>query len=159
MQLADQNLVIKDHTEWFPNTSFGPYGPTLEWVKEEGYYVITVWKPYDHATQKLVPTNPHLYDGMCCTVEVESLTAEELQSKLDSQWSQIRSQRNQLLAQSDWTQLADSPADKAVWATYRQELRNITSQSNPANIQWPVVPGTSVVVSVTLPPMFGHSEM
>jgi len=138
MQIANQNLVIKDHTEWFPNTSFGDRGPSLDWIAEQGYYVITVWKPYDHATQKLVSADPHLYDGMCCIVDVEPLTAEELQSRIDTQWAVIRNQRNQMLKDTDWTQVADSPVDKAAWATYRQALRDITTQDDPFNVTWPV---------------------
>lgn len=41
----------------------------------------------------------------------------------------IRNIRNQLLQDSDWTQLVDSPLDsaaKSLWATYRQDLRDIT---------------------------------
>jgi hypothetical protein len=137
MQLANKDLIIKDHTEWFPNTSFGDRGPALDWVAEQGYYVITVWKPYDHKTEKLVSAAPHLYDGMCCLVDVEPLTAEELQSRVDAQWSAIRSARNELLKDSDWTQLEDSPVDKAKWAAYRQELRDITTQDDPFKITWP----------------------
>lgn len=137
MQLANQDLIIKDHTEWFPDTSFPANGPSNEWIREEGYYVLTAWKPYDHATQKLIPANPHLYEGMCCVVEVAELTEEELQSRVDSQWALIRNQRNQLLAQSDWTQLADTPVNKDKWALYRQELRDITTQADPFNIEWP----------------------
>jgi hypothetical protein len=141
MLLANQDLIIKDHTEWFPNTSFGDRGPTLDWIADQGYYVITVWKPYNHATEKLVPATPHLYEGMCCTVEVAALTEEELQSRVDSQWQVIRTQRNQLLKDSDWTQLADTPVDKTSWATYRQELRDITAQPDPFNITWPTQNG------------------
>jgi hypothetical protein len=137
MQLANQDLVIKDHTEWFPNTSFGDRGPSLDWIAKQGYYVISVWKPYDHATEKLVSAAPHLYDGMCCLVDVEPLTAEELQSRIDTQWNAIRSARNELLKDSDWTQLSDSPVDKTAWATYRQALRDITKQPDPFNITWP----------------------
>ena len=137
MQLANSELVIKDHTEWFPDTSFGDRGPSLDWIAEEGYYVISVWKPYDHATEKLVSAAPHLYDGMCCLVDVEPLTAEESQARIDTQWNAIRSQRNEMLKDTDWTQLADSPVDKTVWATYRQELRDITNQPDPFNITWP----------------------
>jgi len=137
MLLANQNLIIKDHTEFFPNTSFGDRGPTLDWIAEQGYYVITVWKPYNHATEKLVQAAPHLYDGMCCTVNVEPLTQEELDQRVETQWQVVRNQRNQILKDSDWTQLTDSPVDKAVWATYRQELRDITTQPDPFNITWP----------------------
>jgi hypothetical protein len=137
MQIANQDLIIKDHTEWFPSTSFGERGPSVEWIKSEGYYVITVWKPYDHATEKLVSAAPHLYDGMCCLVDVEPLTAEELQARVDTQWQVVRTQRNQMLKDTDWTQLSDAPVDKTAWAVYRQALRDITQQPDPFSITWP----------------------
>ena len=57
-----------------------------------------------------------------------------------------REQRNQLLADSDWTQMNDSPlssADKTAWAVYRDELRNITDQDfwpHMSDEDWPVKP-------------------
>jgi hypothetical protein len=58
-------------------------------------------------------------------------------------WENIRVQRNELLLESDWTQLSDSPLSeekKIEWQTYRQELRDITSQQDPFNIIWPTKP-------------------
>jgi hypothetical protein len=53
----------------------------------------------------------------------------------------IREQRNQKLKETDWTQVADAPVDKAAWATYRQELRDITTQAGfPWGINWPDQP-------------------
>jgi hypothetical protein len=53
----------------------------------------------------------------------------------------VREQRDQKLKDSDWTQIADAPVDKAAWATYRQALRDIPSQAGfPWQIQWPVEP-------------------
>jgi len=55
--------------------------------------------------------------------------------------NQIRSTRNNLIAQSDWTQLSDIPPEtKALWEPYRQALRNITDQEDPFNITWPTPP-------------------
>lgn len=55
--------------------------------------------------------------------------------------TQTREQRNQLLTASDWTQIADAPVDKAAWATYRQELRDISEQTGfPAAVVWPTQP-------------------
>lgn len=52
------------------------------------------------------------------------------------------SQRNTLLTSSDYTQVPDSPIkNKEAWATYRQELRDITTQTGyPTNIIWPIAP-------------------
>ena len=53
----------------------------------------------------------------------------------------IRGQRDQLLKDSDWTQVADAPVDQAAWATYRQALRDIPQQEGfPANVTWPESP-------------------
>ena len=52
-----------------------------------------------------------------------------------------RLQRNTLLADSDWTQLADAPVDDLAWAVYRQELRDLPNQAGfPLTIVWPVQP-------------------
>jgi hypothetical protein len=42
----------------------------------------------------------------------------------------VRSKRTELLADTDWTQLADAPADASQWATYRQALRDITDHES-----------------------------
>jgi len=53
----------------------------------------------------------------------------------------MRQQRNEKLKESDWTQIADSTADKPTWATYRQALRDITAQSGfPWTVTWPETP-------------------
>lgn len=56
--------------------------------------------------------------------------------------NEIRMARNQMLLESDWTQLPDVPQSiKDMWATYRQNLRDITLQpSFPNNVQWPIKP-------------------
>ena len=57
------------------------------------------------------------------------------------QATSVRADRTKRLANSDWTQIADSTADKAVWATYRQALRDITAQAGfPWTIEWPTQP-------------------
>jgi len=53
----------------------------------------------------------------------------------------MRQQRNDKLKDCDWTQIADSTADKPTWATYRQALRDITAQSGfPWIVTWPDAP-------------------
>ena len=55
--------------------------------------------------------------------------------------SNVRDERNHKLSACDWTQLADSTADKTAWATYRQALRNVPSQDGfPWTIEWPTQP-------------------
>ena len=57
-----------------------------------------------------------------------------------------RTTRDKLLADTDWTQMNDSPLtneQKTAWATYRQELRDLTDLDawpNLADEDWPVEP-------------------
>ena len=57
------------------------------------------------------------------------------------QGNAVRADRNKRLADCDWTQLADSPVDKAAWATYRQALRDVPAQAGfPWTLNWPYQP-------------------
>ena len=69
------------------------------------------------------------------------------QATLDAKTAEgHRTTRNKLLADSDWTQMNDSPLsneDKTAWATYRQELRDMSDLDawpNIADDDWPVAP-------------------
>ena len=72
-------------------------------------------------------------------------TAEEIAERTAAKSGAVRAQRNDLLAQSDWTQLADSPFDadgKLAWALYRDTLRMIPQQTGfPWNVNFPPIPG------------------
>ena len=53
--------------------------------------------------------------------------------------TQVRAQRDALLAASDSMALADRITDE--WRTYRQTLRDVPAQSGfPTNVTWPVEP-------------------
>ena len=57
------------------------------------------------------------------------------------QATSVRNSRTEKLKDSDWTQIVDSTADKAAWATYRTALRNVPTQVGfPWTIDWPVAP-------------------
>jgi hypothetical protein len=91
-------------------------------------------------------------------ISVDSKTHRPIQSlqQIDGVWTQqwvaqqlpesaaadnVRGFRDAQLVKSDWTQVADAPVDKAAWATYRQELRDITQQAGfPWDVQWPQIP-------------------
>ena len=72
---------------------------------------------------------------------VAEMDAEAIAAKDTEQAKAMREQRGEKLKDSDWTQVADAPVDKAVWATYRQALRDVTAQSGfPWTITWPDAP-------------------
>ena len=60
----------------------------------------------------------------------------------EQKWEQIKLWRNAELNRTDWTQLTDSPVNKAAWATYRQALRDLPAQAGLAEeAVFPAQPG------------------
>ena len=93
-------------------------------------------------------TDPSLFywDGEAAQPMPERPTLQHTFDYATKTWraseAAIRARRDQLLAESDWTQLPDVPeATKAAWADYRQALRDLTAQDGfPDAIQWPSTP-------------------
>ena len=78
-------------------------------------------------------------DGVTTTA-AENETAYKA-AKDAEQAKSVRTSRGEKLKDSDWTQVADAPVDKAAWATYRQALRDVTGQEGfPWTITWPTQP-------------------
>jgi len=79
------------------------------------------------------------------TVVSQTWTQEEIDahaSAVEERASEeVRLKRNLLLAETDWTQVADAPVSQEDWATYRQALRDIPSQAGfPNEVTWPTEP-------------------
>jgi len=100
---------------------------TDEQLAAQGFVKVNLYRDHDRLTQKLISCDPVLENGWVYKVAVADLTAEEIQSAKDSAMAQIRGTRNNLLSACDWTQIADSTADKTAWASYRQQLRDLPS--------------------------------
>lgn len=83
-------------------------------------------------------------NGVTGEITTRPYTAKEiaaLQPTTAKLSSDARAIRNQLLFESDWTQVLDAPVDQAAWSDYRKELRDITGQTGfPQNITWPIKP-------------------
>jgi len=136
-QLTDGVVTnVADYQSMFPDTSFPSSGPNADFLAENNCLSVTVFKPHDSRTEKLVSVAPYVEDNQVFTIAVEAMTPEELQAKSDSQAAQVRKQRDDLLATCDWTQLSDAPVDKQAWATYRQALRDISTQTG---FPWEIV--------------------
>ena len=134
-------IEVGDYRQLFPNTSFPASGPSSQFMVDNGCLPVNLFKEHDRMTQKLSQVAPYVENNEVFTVQVESLTEDEIASATSSKASQMRSNRNRLLADCDWTQISDATVDKAIWATYRQELRDISSQAGfPWEITWPTQP-------------------
>jgi hypothetical protein len=143
--LIDGDTVVRvgDYRSLFPHTSFGSNGPSDEFLTDNSAKRVNLFRPYDRATQKLVACDPVIEGDWVYTVAVEALTQDEIDARNDAQWVVVRADRDKRLAESDWTQLPDSSAVSADWTTYRQALRDITTQTDPFNIAWPSKPDAS----------------
>ncbi len=87
-------------------------------------------------------------EGMAIDLKTKTLVPAEFELPfvLTDEGKRKR-KRNALLAESDWTQFADSPLTdkkKAEWATYRQALRDLPQEYPNAisndDIIWPTKP-------------------
>ena len=77
------------------------------------------------------------------TYEITDADTETINKRREIKWSEVRSNRDSLLSECDWTQFNDSPISGSTltdWQTYRQSLRDITNQSDPYDITWPNIP-------------------
>ena len=125
-----------------PNTSFPDAVAGLD-LFDYGVYSVTVsTKPSAAHDEKAVSNDAPTLIGGVWTLgwTVRDLTADEIASEAKA----ARHDRDELLADSDWTQMPDSPLDdstKASWATYRTALRDISTQTDfPTNVTWPTAP-------------------
>jgi hypothetical protein len=118
-----------------PNTSFPAYISADTLAAYDVYAIQEVPAPeVDPLTQRHEQTTPVLVDGKW------TQTWQVVQLPEDQATTNVRAKRNQLLANSDWTQLADSPVDKDAWAVYREALRNLPEQAGfPYSVTWPTI--------------------
>ena len=89
----------------------------------------------------LDPGNRH-YAEILRQVDAGELTIEpDPGPTMEQIAAQVRGERDRLLAETDWTQVADAPVDAQAYADYRQALRDVPQQSGfPGDIDWPSKP-------------------
>ena len=126
-----------------PNTSY-PANPTDATLADWDVFPVTDQPipDYNPATQNCNQVNPELIDGeWVMTWSVTPATPEQIAERTSAKKSDVRYDRNNRLSNCDWTQLPDAPVPPAPWATYRQQLRDVTAQTGfPWDVVWPVVP-------------------
>ena len=60
-------------------------------------------------------------------------------------WDVIRTTRDQILRDTDWTMTTGATVDQAQWAAYRQVIRDIPQtykDKTPDDVVWPTQPST-----------------
>lgn len=145
LRIIDSEITYPYSLQQFrvDNSSYTfPASIPTETLNEFGVFEVTpTVKPNDY-TKNISEGTPILTDGIYYQSWTQiNASDSEKELRLEIKWSEIRELRNQLLSECDWTQLGDvSESIKTSYQSYRQNLRDITNQSDPFNIVWPEKP-------------------
>lgn len=116
---------------------------------QEGSFLVEVVQSalpeYDNLNEKLIESTPEFRDEQYFQKwEIVPLTDEEKQTVLTKKKEELREQRNNLLKDTDWTQMRDTPLTEekiSLYASYRQSLRDVPQQPTfPYSVSWPQKP-------------------
>ena len=150
-----ENYTIGQLRRDNPNTSF-PRSISVDLLAEYGVYPVTdeARPSIDNRTQRLNKNEQATQVDGAWVYQwtVTDKTAEEIAQYDADAAESVRTQRDKLLAESDWVTVkaVDQNAQDSlgiqvpqVWLDYRQALRDITSHANFPNLQdtdWPETP-------------------
>ena len=148
------NLVIipSDRIIGIGTTILSGIGTDMSWIPSDVHAVH--WDgssgeiEYNDGKANLDITSIGIYSQAETTFDNEIQRKKDLDDEyLNSStflWMKLRSERDNLLLSSDFTQLGDiglSESKKTEWINYRQSLRDLpTNTSDPANPTWPTKP-------------------
>ncbi len=122
-----------------------PFPLLPEHIEPHGYGIYDFSMPPEHGVfeklEEVVPVKSPENGVYYQTRIVVPMNEAEIAERTEQEWARVRFDRNARLSACDWTQLPDAPVDGVAWAAYRQELRDITTQTDPFNITWPQEPG------------------
>jgi len=135
---VDQQARVMEVVYTAPGRQTMHVGARLPYVGETIEAVVEMYAPVRHWEQA---------EAEVLTPEIGTtgeITAPVATQPVVDAATAARSQRNMLLAQSDWTQLPDSrlsSEEAELWAEYRQALRDVPQQEGfPDSVLWPVSP-------------------
>ena len=148
------NLVIipSDRVIGIGSTILSGIGTDMSWIPSDVHAVH--WDgssgevEYNDGKANLDITSIGIYSQAETTFNNEIQRRKDLDDEyLNSStflWMKLRSERDNLLLSSDFTQLGDiglSESKKTEWINYRQALRDLPANtSDPANPNWPTKP-------------------
>lgn len=142
-RIRETGEIVTNLAAAFPNVSL-PAGLTSEDYDALGVDPVLASPQPEHTRFQTVYRDGVEQDELGNWVEkygVADMDQEAIDAMTAAQWESVRAIRNTKLENCDWTQLPDAPVDAAVWAAYRQELRDVTTQADPFEITWPTAPG------------------
>ena len=114
-----------DHRDVIGN----PPTVTAEMLKAAGYMEVNLYRDHDPLTQRLAPCSPVLEGDKVYAMAVVAMTADDIKAAKDAAMANIRAQRNQMLAATDWRYRRDLTTTPD-WDAYCKALRDL-----PATIE------------------------
>lgn len=140
-RIRETGEIITNLAAQFPNTSL-PISLTADDYDALGIDPVLEGPQPDHTQFQVVYRDGvEEVEGQWFTKwGIADMDQDAIDAMTAAQWESVRALRNTKLENCDWTQLSDAPVDATAWATYRQELRDITTQTDPFNITWPQEP-------------------
>jgi len=108
----------------------------------DGEVANNILRKEDNAFIPFDPANTDYQEYLAWVAEGN--TPEDADNTLT--WDSIRSIRDQILRDTDWTMTSGATVDQAQWAAYRQVLRDIPQtykDKTPDDVVWPTQPSTA----------------
>ena len=80
-------------------------------------------------------------NGNIVSWDASAVAAKEVELIAAHKLSELRTERNRLIAETDWWAMSDTPTMTSEQTTYRQALRDITNTySSLDDVVWPTKP-------------------
>jgi hypothetical protein len=137
---------IQDLRQENSNVSF-PVVLSNEMLAGFGVFPVTedarpVTDRFSHAVKRSLP---ELVNGEWVVLwDILAKSTESIAEQDEHRAAEVRDSRGSKLSATDWTQITDAPLtteQRAAWSSYRQSLRDLTTQPGfPWEITWPVKP-------------------
>ena len=148
-----KGMTKPEYWAWLATITSGD-PPAVDYSDETGYTIVECTD--EDVQARLVQLNDYRADGVynikwsdsktkvtVDDVEIEThFTGDDTARDarlLVSKWDLIRIDRNNRLAETDYLALSDNTLSDAM-KTYRQDLRDVPTQSDPDSITWPDKP-------------------
>ena len=137
---GDTIKQISSYRVWFKTI------PSDDVLTTRGFKKINQYVNHNHLTQRLESTTPFVDGDFVTTVKVVNLTSDEIARNKATSMSKIRSQRNEMLKDTDWAAIRKAETGTAMssaMATYRQALRDVPATIGSADPRtwnnWPSI--------------------
>jgi len=123
------------------NITSAKYCPKTKFESESSYINATI-----DGKEMIVPINNNNIEYQAIQEWVAEGNTVEAADTETLTWDSIRTTRDQILIDTDWTMTTGASVDQAQWAAYRQNIRDIPQtykDKTPDDVVWPTQPSTA----------------